>query len=89
MSQSPRASGDEAQTKSAPSLNRPASAHAQDIRAERPALLRDFIRGTLSPVERDARAARLCFRNDDGAVAGVNAAGLAFGELQEVVGGGQ
>ena len=32
MSQSPHASGDEAQTNLAPSPNRPTSAHSQDIR---------------------------------------------------------
>ena len=93
MSQSPHASGDEAQTNLAPSPNRPTSAHAQDI-GERAALLRDFIRKTLAPVERDARAARLCLRNDDDAgaryhlrrvVAGVKAAASTFGELQELV----
>ena len=98
MSQSPRASGDEAQPQSAPSPNRPTSAHAQDIRAERAALLRDFIRETLSPVERDARAARLCLRNDDDAgaryhlkrvVVGVKAAASTFAELQELVEGRQ
>ena len=98
MSQSPRASGDEAQTQSAPSPNRPTSAHAQDIRAERAALLRDFIREALAPVERDVRAARLCLRNDDDAgaryhlkrvVAGVKNASSTFGELQELVEGRQ
>jgi hypothetical protein len=58
--------------------------------------LRDFIRETLSPVERDARAARLCLRNDDDAgaryhlkrvVAGVKAAASTFAELQELVEG--
>jgi hypothetical protein len=96
MSPSPHASGDEAQTQSAPSPNRPTSAHAQDVRAERAALLRDFIGETLLPVERDARAARLCLRNDDDAgtryhlkrvVAGVKAAASTFAELQELVEG--
>ena len=54
MSPSPRASGDEAQTKSAPSPNRPTSAYAQDVRAERAALLHDFMGEALEPVERDA-----------------------------------
>ncbi len=98
MSQSPHVGGDEAQTQSAPSPNRPTSAHAQDVRAERAALLRDFIRETLAAVERDVRAARLCLRNDDDAgaryhlkrvVAGVKAAASTFGELQELVEGRQ
>jgi hypothetical protein len=98
MNQSPHASGDEAQTRTAPSPHKPTSANAQDIRAERAALLRDFISVTLEPVERDALATRLCLQNDDdtGAryhlkrvVAGVKAAASTFGELQELVEGRQ
>jgi hypothetical protein len=98
MSQPPHASGDEAQTKSTPSPNRPTSAYAQDVRAGRAALSRDFIREVLAPVERDARAARLCLRNDDDAgaryhlkrvIAGVKAAASTLGELQELVEGRQ
>src|SRR5580698_8335186 len=97
MSQSPRTSGDEAQTRSAPSSHRPTPAHLQDIRAERAALLRDFIGEALEPVERDVLAARLCLRNDDDAgaryhfkriIACIKAAAPTFGELQEVVGRG-
>lgn len=98
MSPSPHASEDEAQTNSAPSPHRPTSAPAQDIRAERAALLRDFIRETPAPIERDARAARLCLRNDDDAgtryhlkrvVAGVKAAVSTFSELRGLVEGRQ
>ena len=98
MSQSPRASGDEAQTNPPPSPHRPTSAYAQDVRAGRAALLRDFIREVLAHVERDALAARLCLRNDDDAgaryhlkrvVAGVKAAASTLGELQELVEGRQ
>jgi hypothetical protein len=60
--------------------------------------LGDFIQEALEPVERDFLAARLCLRNEDDAgsnyhlkrlVAGVNGAASTFGELQEVVAGGQ
>jgi hypothetical protein len=98
MSQSPHASGDEAQTSSTPSPDKPTSEHTQDIRTERAALLRDFIQEALEPVKRDAPATRLCLRNNDDAgtgyhlkriIAGVTAAASTFGELEEVIGGGQ
>jgi hypothetical protein len=61
----PRASGDRAQPKPASSPLSQTPADAQDIWAEREALMRDFIFEALAPVEADTAATRLCLRNDD------------------------
>jgi hypothetical protein len=90
MTRSPLAGGDQARTIPTPSPHNPTVAPDQDIRAERAALLRDFIGDTLEPVECDALAARLCLKNHDdvGAryhlkriVDSVKAAALTFREL--------
>ena len=93
MSRPPPASGDRAQARPAPSPLNPTAAHAQDVRAERAALLRGFISEALEPAERDAEAARLCLKNEDdtGAhyhlkrvIAAVKSAAVTFRELSEL-----
>jgi hypothetical protein len=59
MSQSPPASGDQAQARLAPSPLTPIAANAPDIRAERASLWRELAFEALAPVEADAAATRL------------------------------
>lgn len=96
MSRPPLAGGDHARAEQEPSPN-PTAAHAQDVRAERAALIRDFISEALRPVEADAAATRASLANNDdtGAayhlrrvVACVKAAASTFNELKKL-GGGQ
>ena len=54
MTRPPPASGDQVPARPSPSPHNPTAAHTQDNRAERAALLRDFIGEALEPVERDA-----------------------------------
>jgi hypothetical protein len=65
MSQSPPASGDQAQAELPPSPPSQSPADAQDIRAEHTSLMRDFVFEALAPVENDSAAARHCLANDD------------------------
>jgi hypothetical protein len=97
MTRPPLAGGGQARTIPTPSPHNPTVAPDQDIRAERAALLRDFIGDALVPVECDVLAARLCLTNHDdvGAryhlkrmVVSVKAAALTFREL-EALGAGE
>lgn len=96
MTEPPPASGGPGSGAGAGLASNPPAAHAQDIRAERAALLRDFVNEVLEPVECDAPAARLCLRNGDdvGAryhlkrvVECVKAAASTFRELEALRGG--
>ncbi len=98
MNPAPLAGGGGARAEPAASPNSPGPTAGQDVRAERAALMRDFVFEALSPVEADASAARACLTNDDDAgahyhlkrvVECVKAAASTFRELQELVGGGQ
>jgi hypothetical protein len=82
MTRPPPASGDQVPSLPAPSPHKPTAALAQDMRAERAALLRDFI----GEAHDDGAGARYRFKR---IVACIKAAASTFGELQEVVASGQ
>jgi hypothetical protein len=82
MTWPPPASGDRVPARPSPSPHNPTAAPTQDNRAERAALLRDFI----GEAHDDGAGARYRFKR---IVACIKAAASTFGELQEVVASGQ